>query len=78
MTISTPELRSPEQELVSLLRVQESGNVPRAPLTQLIDSARRRLQLMDVSPDQISELERTKQPTVWFVPLATASLARHP
>ncbi len=63
MTIYTPDLRSPEQELVSLLKVQESGNVPAASLTQLIDSARRRLRLMNVSPDQISELERTQQPT---------------
>jgi membrane fusion protein, copper/silver efflux system len=63
MTISTPELRTPEQELVSLLRVQESGNVPRAPLAQLIDSARRRLELMNVSPEQVSELERTQHPT---------------
>ncbi|MBV9645814.1 MAG: efflux RND transporter periplasmic adaptor subunit [Verrucomicrobia bacterium] len=63
MTIYAPELRAPEQELVSLLRVRESGNVPQASLTQLIDSARRRLQLMNVSPDQISQLERTQQPT---------------
>jgi membrane fusion protein, copper/silver efflux system len=63
MTIKTPHLQSPEQELVSLLRVQVSGNAPQASLTQLIDSARRRLQRMDVTPDQISELERTQQPT---------------
>jgi len=63
MTISTPELRSPEQEWLSLLRVQESGNIPTGSLTQLIDSARRRLQVMNVSPDQISELKRTQQPT---------------
>ena len=63
MTINTPDLRSSEQELVSLLRVQESGNVPAASITQLIDSARRRLQRMNVSPEQVSELERTQQPT---------------
>jgi membrane fusion protein, copper/silver efflux system len=75
MTISTPELRTPEQELVSLFRVQESGNVPRAPLAQLIDSARRRLELMNVSPEQVSELERIQTPPTffWFVRLATAS-----
>ena len=63
MTIYTPTLRSSEQEYASLLKVQESGNVPPASLTQLIDSNRRRLQRMGVSPEQISELERTKQPT---------------
>jgi len=63
MAIYTPELRSSEQELASLLKVEESGNVPAASMTQLIDSARSRLRRMDVSADQISELERTKQPT---------------
>jgi Cu(I)/Ag(I) efflux system membrane fusion protein len=63
MTIYTPDLRAPEQEFVSLLKVQESGNVPQPSLTQLIDSARRRLQLMNVSPEQISDLERTQQST---------------
>jgi membrane fusion protein, copper/silver efflux system len=63
MTIYTPTLRSSEQEYASLLKVQESGNVPPASMTQLIDSNRRRLQRMGVSPEQISELERTKQPT---------------
>ena len=63
MTIYTPTLRSSEQEYASLLKVQESGNVPPDSLTQLIDSNRRRLQRMGVSPEQISELERTKQPT---------------
>jgi membrane fusion protein, copper/silver efflux system len=62
MTIKTPEIRSSEQELLSLLRVRESGNVPPADVTRLIDSARRRLGLM-VSADQIAELERTQQPT---------------
>jgi membrane fusion protein, copper/silver efflux system len=63
MTIYTPNLRSSEQELASLLKVQESGNVPPDSLTQLIDSNRRRLRRMGVSPEQVSELERTKQPT---------------
>jgi membrane fusion protein, copper/silver efflux system len=63
MAIYTPDLRSSEQELASLLKVEESGNVPAESMTQLIDSARRRLRRMDVSENQISELERTKQPT---------------
>jgi Cu(I)/Ag(I) efflux system membrane fusion protein len=63
MTINTPDLRPAEQQFLSLLKVQESGNVPTGSITQLVDSARRRLRRMDVSPDQVSELERTQQPT---------------
>ena len=58
-----PDLRSAEQQLASLLKVEESGNVPPASMTQLIDTARSRLRRMGVSADQLSELERTKQPT---------------
>ena len=63
MAIYTPDLRSAEQQLASLLKVEESGNVPPASMTQLIDTARSRLRRMGVSADQLSELERTKQPT---------------
>ena len=63
MTIYSPDLRSPEQELVNLLKVQVNGSVGAASMDQLIDSARRRLQLLNVSPNQISELERTGLPT---------------
>jgi Cu(I)/Ag(I) efflux system membrane fusion protein len=63
MMIYTPDLRTPEQELVNLLKVQENGSVPAASIDQVIDSARRRLQLLNVSPVEISELERTHQPT---------------
>lgn len=67
MTIHTPDLRSPEQELVNVLKVHENGSVPAASMDQLIDSARRRLQLLKVSPNEISELERTLQPTDHFL-----------
>ena len=63
MTIYSPDLRGPEQELANLLKVQVSGNVSPASLDQLIDSARRRLQLLSVGPTEIAELERTGQPT---------------
>ena len=67
MAIYTPDLRSPEQELVNLLKVHENGSVPAASMDQVIDSARRRLQLLNVSPNEISELERTLQPTDHFL-----------
>ena len=63
MTIYSPDLRAPEQELVNLLKVQVNGSVAPASMDPLIDSARRRLQLLNVGPDEIAELERTGQPT---------------
>ena len=63
MTIYSPDLRAPEQELVNLLKVQVNGSVTPASMDQLINFARRRLQLLNVGPTEISELERTGQPT---------------
>jgi Cu(I)/Ag(I) efflux system membrane fusion protein len=63
VTIYSPDLRAPEQELVNLLKVQVNGSVSPASMDQLISSARRRLQLLNVGPTEISELERTGQPT---------------
>src|SRR5260370_5778882 len=63
MTIYSPDLRGPEQELVNLLKVQVSGSVTPASMEPLINLARRRLQLLNVGPNEISELERTGQPT---------------
>jgi multidrug efflux pump subunit AcrA (membrane-fusion protein) len=63
MTIYSPDLRAPEQELVNLLKVQVNGSVTPASIDQLISLARRRLQLLNVGPDEISVLERTHQPT---------------
>ncbi len=62
MTIYSPDLRAPEQELVNLLKVQVNGSVTPASLDQLISSARRRLQLLNMGSTEISELERTGQP----------------
>jgi RND family efflux transporter MFP subunit len=61
MTIFTPDLRSPEQELISLLKVHDNGNAAVGSMDQLIDSARRRLLLLNVSQTEISELERTRE-----------------
>jgi membrane fusion protein, copper/silver efflux system len=63
MTIWSADLRAPEQELVNLLKVEKSGSVPAASLDQLFDAARRRLKYLNVSPIEISELERTLQIT---------------
>jgi membrane fusion protein, copper/silver efflux system len=67
MLIYTPDLRTPEQELVNLLKVHENGSVPAASIDPVIEAARRRLQLLNVSPVEISELERTLQPTDHFL-----------
>jgi membrane fusion protein, copper/silver efflux system len=63
MTIYSPDLRSPEQELVNLLKVQTNGGVTPASMDILINAGRRRLQVLNVAPTEISELERTGQPT---------------
>jgi Cu(I)/Ag(I) efflux system membrane fusion protein len=67
MLIYTADLRAPEQELVNLLKVHENGSVPAASIDPAIEAARRRLQLLNVSPKDISELERTLQPTDHFL-----------
>jgi membrane fusion protein, copper/silver efflux system len=61
--IYSPDLRAPEQELVNLLKVEVNGSVGPSSMDQLIDSARRRLLLLNVNQSEISELERTGQPT---------------
>jgi HlyD family secretion protein/heavy metal-binding protein len=51
--IYSPDLRAPEQELVNLLKVQVNGSIGPASMDQLIDSARRRLRLLNVSQNEI-------------------------
>jgi Cu(I)/Ag(I) efflux system membrane fusion protein len=63
MTIYTPDLRGPEQELVNLLKLQGNGSVTPASMDQLVSLARRRLQILNVGSDEISQLERIGQPT---------------
>jgi membrane fusion protein, copper/silver efflux system len=67
LTLYTPDIRSPEQELVNLLKVQSSGSAGPAAMDQLIDAARRRLQLLGIDLQEISQLERTGQPTDYLV-----------
>lgn len=73
MTIYSPDLRAPQQELVNLLKVQTNGSVASASMDPLIDAARRRLQLLNVGPNEISELEHTGQPTDRLVVEAPSS-----
>jgi membrane fusion protein, copper/silver efflux system len=63
MTIYSPDLRAPQQELINLLKAQAGGSAPSASMDPLIDLARRRLQFLNVGDSEISELERTGQPT---------------
>jgi Cu(I)/Ag(I) efflux system membrane fusion protein len=59
MTIYSPDLRAPEQELANLLKIQVSGSTTAASMDPLIDAARRRLRLLNFGADELSELERT-------------------
>ena len=63
LTIYSPNLRGAEQELVSLLTVQNGGTVRQGSLNQLVDAARHRLRLWNVAQNEIDELEQTRQPT---------------
>jgi len=63
MTIYSPDLRAPQQELINLLKAEAGGSAPPASMDPLIDLARRRLQFLNVGDSEISELERTGQPT---------------
>lgn len=63
MTIYSADLRAPQQELINLLKAKASANAQPASMDQLIDLARRRLRFLNVGEGEISELERTGQPT---------------
>jgi membrane fusion protein, copper/silver efflux system len=67
MVLYSPDLRPPEQEFVNLLKVRESGSVAAESIEQLIDAARRRLGLLKVGEAEISELERTRQPSDYLL-----------
>jgi Cu(I)/Ag(I) efflux system membrane fusion protein len=67
IVIHSPDLRSPEQDFINLLKVQTNGSVPPASMAEIIDVARRRLQLLNVDPREIAELEHTRQPTDYLL-----------
>jgi RND family efflux transporter MFP subunit len=65
LSIYSPDLVTSEREFVELLRMRDQAKSKEARETpqRLIESARRRLQLWNVTPEQIAELEKTRKAT---------------
>ena len=68
LTLYSPDLLTTQNEFVDLLRVRdearEKENKPVLQSTErLVESARERLRLWNISDAQIAELEKTRQPT---------------
>ena len=65
LSIYSPDLLTTEREFVELLRMRDEAKSREARETpeRLIESAKRRLQLWNVTPEQIAELQRTRQAT---------------
>ena len=63
LSIYSPDLFTSEREFVELLRMRDAGKTKDARETpeRLIESARRRLQLWNVTEEQIAELEKTRK-----------------
>jgi membrane fusion protein, copper/silver efflux system len=64
MSIYSPDLLTSEREFVALLRMRDQAKSKDARETpeRLINSAKRRLQLWNVTDAQIAELQKTRQP----------------
>src|SRR5437763_3548815 len=63
LSIYSPDLLTSEREFVELLRMRDEAKSKDARETPqpLIESAKRRLQLWNVTPEQIAELEKTRK-----------------
>jgi RND family efflux transporter MFP subunit len=63
LSIYSPDLLTSEREFVELLRMRDEGKTKDARETpqRLIESARRRLQLWNVTDEQIADLEKTRK-----------------
>src|SRR4029077_5772975 len=63
LAIYSPDLLTSEREFVELLRMRDEAKTKDARETpqRLIESAKRRLQLWNVMPEQIADLERTRK-----------------
>jgi Cu(I)/Ag(I) efflux system membrane fusion protein len=63
LSIYSPDLLTSEREFVELLRMRDQAKSKDARETpqRLIESAKRRLQLWNVMPEQVGELERTRK-----------------
>jgi Cu(I)/Ag(I) efflux system membrane fusion protein len=65
LSIYSPDLLTSEREFVELLRMRDQAKSKDARETpqRLIESAKRRLQLWNVTPEQVAELEKTRKAT---------------
>jgi RND family efflux transporter MFP subunit len=65
LSIYSPDLFASEREFVELLRMRDEAKTKDARETpqRLIESARRRLQLWNVTDQQITEIEKTRKPS---------------
>jgi RND family efflux transporter MFP subunit len=65
LSIYSPDLLTTEREFVELLRMRDEAKSKEARETpaRLIESAKKRLQLWNVTQEQIAELQRTRQAT---------------
>jgi RND family efflux transporter MFP subunit len=63
LSIYSPDLLTSEREFVELLRMRDQAKTKEAreTPTRLIESAKRRLQLWNVTAEQIAELEKTRK-----------------
>src|SRR5204863_7103651 len=63
LSIYSPDLLTSEREFVELLRMRDEAKSKDARETpqRLIESAKRRLQLWNVTPEQVAELEKTRK-----------------
>jgi Cu(I)/Ag(I) efflux system membrane fusion protein len=63
LSIYSPDLLTSEREFVELLRMRDEAKTKDARETpqRLIESAKRRLQLWNVTPEQVAELEKTRK-----------------
>jgi Cu(I)/Ag(I) efflux system membrane fusion protein len=67
LTLFSPDLLTTQNEFVDVLKQQEQAasrgdKVPQENVRRLLDSAKQRLRLWNISEEQIAELERTRQP----------------
>jgi RND family efflux transporter MFP subunit len=65
LSIYSPDLLTSEREFVELLRMRDQAKSKEARETpqRLIESAKRRLQLWNVTNEQIAELQKTRKPS---------------
>lgn len=65
LTIYSPDLLTTSREFVNLLETRDRASSPEAQRStdRLIESARRRLEQWNVTPQQIAELEKSRKPS---------------